>query len=633
MTQISRKWIQNGAIDHTKLDSSDSYTMRGVTIKNASNTTVSSINSSGVLYATGDATFTNKLRVNSDATVGGNLKIIGSADLGSVGFSDATLTGGLNVGSNEIINTDLLVGRDTTIGGVLNITPTTDPVDPAHRIRIEGVGDYNLIRSDKTGDLDISVLSTHLSLTCLGDTTQISASGTFKANTSSGDPLVIKGSSSYVSVGTEAPGTLELTSQDGPVGIQLISDADTTEIKFKTYPSPELYMWGGSEITFLGTKTEGTLELTAQDGPVKIDLISTGDTTEMRFRSYPSPDIVLKGATDMAYFGLEVPGKLELQAGNGPAKIDIVALEGDGTYVSIGTGNGVPVIFENYEDPETKITRIGLNYIGGDLNISTYNDVGSGSAAITLAQDSTIIRMQGGVYISDENMAFSNPATSYLFMWSSPSAAQIQYVGSGPFNLHGDKYIYTSCDMTVGSAAAGMYPRVNKDFRVMGKTRLDDVTIASNYVNTGNNLLTMGANLTTIEAYNTGNYFLVRGDATIIGRSGDVRGLQVTATTTLRDVHITPLGASTTTIDIGGVEGRVECGINSDSTFVLLSGSGYPKIELRAPSYEIYLDSDHISLGGTYAVDATTMTGINVGTQKVDLTFKRGILTSVSASY
>jgi len=67
MTQIAKKWISDRAIDNTKLDSSYSYTMAGLSIKNGPNTTLS-IDSSGNISA-------NSIITNQDETNLGNITI------------------------------------------------------------------------------------------------------------------------------------------------------------------------------------------------------------------------------------------------------------------------------------------------------------------------------------------------------------------------------------------------------------------------------------------------------------------------------------------------------------------------------------------------------------------------------
>lgn len=72
MTQIARKWLQDRAVDHAKLDSSDSYTMSGLAIKNTASVITASIDSSGNIIA-------NSLSTKQDFTSSGRI-IVANGD-------------------------------------------------------------------------------------------------------------------------------------------------------------------------------------------------------------------------------------------------------------------------------------------------------------------------------------------------------------------------------------------------------------------------------------------------------------------------------------------------------------------------------------------------------------------------
>ena len=94
MSQIKKKWVADRAIDHTKLDSSDSFTMKGLAIgpsgslrvNGADGSAVFSVNALGDMTAHAisilggiqgdlvldDASVTSNLWVGNDASVVGN---------------------------------------------------------------------------------------------------------------------------------------------------------------------------------------------------------------------------------------------------------------------------------------------------------------------------------------------------------------------------------------------------------------------------------------------------------------------------------------------------------------------------------------------------------------------------------
>jgi hypothetical protein len=80
MTQLLRKWIQDGAVNSAKLDSTDSYTMANLTV--SGDATVQ-----GNFLAVG-MSFTN-LNITGDSTVGGGLSVANGVKTPSL-FMDTT---------------------------------------------------------------------------------------------------------------------------------------------------------------------------------------------------------------------------------------------------------------------------------------------------------------------------------------------------------------------------------------------------------------------------------------------------------------------------------------------------------------------------------------------------------------
>jgi len=106
MSQIKKKWVADRAIDHTKLDSSDSFTMKGLAIgpsgslrvNGADGSAVFSVNALGDMTAHAisilggiqgdlvldDASVTSNLWVGNDASVVGNTYLIGQLTTGPI---------------------------------------------------------------------------------------------------------------------------------------------------------------------------------------------------------------------------------------------------------------------------------------------------------------------------------------------------------------------------------------------------------------------------------------------------------------------------------------------------------------------------------------------------------------------
>jgi hypothetical protein len=105
MSQITTKWLTDGAITPAKLDSSGSFTMKD-------------------LHVTRDSTVGGDLHVTRDATVGGDLTVTGNADIvGALIFNDATVD---NLNVLNQLNTNLITGTDSTYTatGKLNVWAT-----------------------------------------------------------------------------------------------------------------------------------------------------------------------------------------------------------------------------------------------------------------------------------------------------------------------------------------------------------------------------------------------------------------------------------------------------------------------------------------------------------------------------
>ena len=105
MSQITTKWIADDAISADKLDSSGNFTI-------------------------------NKLTTTSDSTVGGNLKVVGTTSItGPISLTDATLSGGLRVGTDASVVNNLFVGNVEHIFSKLGIGQ--DATSPERALHIE----------------------------------------------------------------------------------------------------------------------------------------------------------------------------------------------------------------------------------------------------------------------------------------------------------------------------------------------------------------------------------------------------------------------------------------------------------------------------------------------------------------
>jgi hypothetical protein len=196
MSQISRKWIEDKAINASKIDSTSTdqtYVMHGLQItadatvgggfkvggiSNLSDTTISgdasvigNLTVDGPAQINSTLTVTSKTFFLSDSTVTGNLQITGEIDAGylsvpSINVSgDGTFGGGLSV-ANRTTTSSLIVLGDSTVSGGLSIanrTTTTSLTAP------QIVGDSTI-----SGGLSIANRTTTTSLTApqiVGDST------------------------------------------------------------------------------------------------------------------------------------------------------------------------------------------------------------------------------------------------------------------------------------------------------------------------------------------------------------------------------------------------------------------------------------------------------------------------------
>ena len=150
MTQVAKKWIADRAIDHTKLDSSDSYQMSGLLIKNGPNITMS-IDSSGNISANSLVTLQDETNLGNitiaqgspDSTwqIEAGILIPGDFQLRQAGAGtglvylngtagraiidgDTTVNGGLEVGANTLINGDATVTGGIEVGGLASFPGT-----------------------------------------------------------------------------------------------------------------------------------------------------------------------------------------------------------------------------------------------------------------------------------------------------------------------------------------------------------------------------------------------------------------------------------------------------------------------------------------------------------------------------
>jgi predicted acyltransferase (DUF342 family) len=120
MSQILRKWISDAAIDHTKLDSSDSFLVRDMT-------TSLDLHVNGDATVLGNLSLAHGLTVDSlntvyDMTAGRNLRVLGDSTTVNLGVSgNSTVLGNSYVTGIQTVNQDLRVNRDATVSGNLSL--------------------------------------------------------------------------------------------------------------------------------------------------------------------------------------------------------------------------------------------------------------------------------------------------------------------------------------------------------------------------------------------------------------------------------------------------------------------------------------------------------------------------------
>jgi hypothetical protein len=186
MAQIARKWIEDGAVDNTKIDSTASYTIAGLTA--TANATV------GGTLGVSSRTTTQDLSVTRDATFSGHTEFIGT-----VGGIDMSTAEDLYVGGRIGIATNNPQASLHTLGSIIgnangssNLGSATNRwanIYMASTIDVATSSDLNFVQDstsrviikDVTGRIGIGIENPQQSLHVLG---AIQASGAVLSGTS-----------------------------------------------------------------------------------------------------------------------------------------------------------------------------------------------------------------------------------------------------------------------------------------------------------------------------------------------------------------------------------------------------------------------------------------------------------------
>lgn len=575
MTQISRKWISDRAIDHTKLDGSDSYTMRG-------------------------------LVVTTDATISGGLSLGGPIDLSgatisNISVTDATVSNNLKTGKiNALTDTIIFYGDATFV-------PTNGT-----EITLGGLGGSKSKIGADSGYLRVSSGDAKIDLND-SDSTYVEITGKDIILTAS-EATIINSSevtlnSSEVTLNHHAVGnnsTINKIKADTSNGIcimQCVTQGDVV-----TDMSLDMIAYGGA---YYPESTSGPDGTTLDNGT---SLMATGadwlDINVGQGRSFAKGHLTFASenyhASRLTWnkTGVDVSG-------------ESINLVGDATFSNLG---GRSLYFHTYNGDDPNSFRMLVDSGNIRLDTPTTNlQLGSGSYTNTVYLNGESINLVGDATISPANgsqITFGGLGGSkskigadsgYLRISSGEAKIDLNDTDSTYVEINGKDIILTASETTIINGDASF----SNNLSVTGYSELGKLAV--------------GIGSTDVDVYGP---LTVESSAGIANFNNTetifANNIAVSGDTTLGHLSV---GVGSTYMDVYGLTSifrNTETVFQNDITVDGDTTLGHLAVGIGSTSLDIYGD---IQIGGSGAYVGLTTSFVHDGTT---LNFKNGILYSVT---